>query len=230
MNKNPIAVICGMRAEAALLPREVTVVCTGGRVAKAETEARRLLAEGALGVLSFGIGGGLDPALASGALVIGTGVVADDAIIPCDVTWAESLRVVLSPDAKSGIVASPAEPVTFPVEKVALFRAHHALAVDLESAAVARACAEAKKPFAVIRAVADPAMRIIPRAALNGLTESGRMNPLAAARGLLARPGDLPGLLKLAGETRLALKSLADAARRLGPSLGFQALTTLVDE
>ncbi len=51
----------------------------------------------------------------------------------------------------------------------------------------------------MIRAVADPASRTIPRAALNGLTESGRMNPFAAARGVLARPGDLPGLMKLAG-------------------------------
>jgi hypothetical protein len=130
----------------------------------------------------------------------------------------------------TGVVVSSHDPVTYPAEKVALHRRWHALCVDMESGVVARVCAEAKKPFAVIRAVADPASRIIPRAALSGLTASGRMNPFAVARGVLTRPGDLPGLMKLGGETRLALRSLADAARRLGPALGFEPLAPLVDE
>lgn len=262
MNEPKVAVITGMRAEAALLPRGVAFVCTGGRAAKAEAEARRLLTEGAQGLLSFGIAGGLDPALATGALVIGTGVVVGDAVIACDVTWAESLRVALSPSPRpsplkgkgeegesgettsplplrerdrvrgvhTGVIVSSPDPVTYPAEKIAFHRRWHALCVDMESGAVARVCAEAQKPFAVIRAVADPASRVIPRSALSGLTESGRMNPLAVARGVLTRPGDLPGLVKLGGETRLALRALADAARRLGPALGFEPLAPFVDQ
>jgi hopanoid-associated phosphorylase len=224
-----LAVIVGMRAEAALLPRGVSVVATGGRAARAETEAQRLLAEGAAGLLSFGIAGGLDPSLASGALVIGMTVAMSEGLLPADGSWSLRLAALL-PDAKSGVVASPPQAVAYPLEKAALFRNWHALAVDLESAAVARACTEAGKPFAVIRAVADPASRVLPRSALVGLTESGRMNPFAVARNALMRPSDVPGLVKLGGETRVALRALADATRRLGPALGFEPLAPLVDQ
>jgi hypothetical protein len=234
-----------MRAEAALLPRGVRVVCSGGRPGRAYDEARRLLGEGASALLSFGIAGGLDPALATGALVIGTAVVVGDKMIMCDQRWVESLRVALSPpyqpsplkgegEGTKGVTTGPifgaAQAVVYPAEKTALHRRWQALTVDLESSGVARACAETGKPFAVLRAVADPAMRAIPRSALVGLTAAGRMNPFAVGRGLLARPGDLPGLMKLGRETRIALRALADAARRLGPTLGFETLAPLVDE
>ncbi len=189
-----IAVIVGMRAEAALLPRGVAVACTGGRVARAEEEARRLLSEGAHGLLSFGIAGGLDPVLESGALIIGTSVVVGDEAIACDARWVESLRVALSPSPRpasgtrrsstgasaahaplkgegeevkaegaasppplrervrvGGIAVGPIfsspDPITYPAEKTALHRRWHALAVDMESGAVARACAAAGKPL-----------------------------------------------------------------------------------
>jgi hypothetical protein len=119
-------------------------------------------------------------------------------------------------------VVGAAEAVTYPLAKASLHRRWHALVVDMESAAVARACAEAGKPFAVLRAIADPADRAIPRTALVGLSESGRMRPFAVARGVLARPGDLAGLMRLGTETRVALRALAGAARRLGPTLGFE--------
>ncbi len=252
-----IAVVTGMRAEAALLPRGISFVCTGGRAARAYDEARRLLAAGAAGLMSVGIAGGLDPALAPGALVIGTAVVGEQ-IFECDARWRDALvealtlpprssplkgeeedkklppplrgRVRVGGAVASGPVVGSSEPVIYPAEKTALHRRWHALTVDLESGGVARACAEAGKPFAVLRAVADPAARAIPRSALAGLTASGRMNPIGVARGLLARPGDLPALMQLGNETRLALRALAGAARRLGPALGFEALAPLVDQ
>ncbi|HEY1721472.1 MAG TPA: nucleoside phosphorylase [Magnetospirillaceae bacterium] len=224
-----IAIICGMRTEAALLPRGIEFVCTGGRANDALDEARRLLAGGAAGLLSFGIAGGLDPTLRTGALVIGTTVAVSEGKLAADAAWAARLAAAL-PEAKAGVIAGVAQPVAYPLEKAALFRNWQALVVDMESGAVARACAEAGKPFAVIRAVADPAARTIPRAALNGLTPSGRMNPVAAVRGVIERPSELPGLMKLAVQTRAALRTLADATRRLGPTLGFETLTTLVDE
>ena len=217
-----VAVICGMRSEAALLPRGVVCACSGGRAARVYDEARRLLAEGALGLMSFGIAGGLDPALAPGALAVGTAVAVDDDLLPCDSSWVEALVAALA-GAHAGVIVGAADPVTYPLAKASLHRRWQALAVDLESGAVARACTEANKPFAVLRAIADPASRTIPPTALKGITASGRMNPFAVARGLLARPADLPGLVRLGGEARVALEALAGAARRLGSTLGFEA-------
>ena len=242
------AIVAGMRAEAALLPRAARVVCTGGRAAQAYAEARRLLSEGAAGLLSFGIAGGLDPALAPGALVVGTSVIVGEQEIACDARWVASLRVPLSPPSRPspfkgegedrkgaaatmfGVIFGASEAIAYPAAKTALHRRWRALTVDLESGGVARACAEANRPFAVLRAVADPASRAIPRSALAGLTLSGRINPFGVARSLIARPGELPALLQLGGETRTALRTLADAARRLGPTFGFEALAPLVDQ
>jgi hypothetical protein len=258
---NQIAVICGMRAEAALVPRGVACACSGGRAARAFDEARRLLAEGAAGLLSFGIAGGLDPALKPGDLVLGTAVAVDEKLLICESSWVEALIVGLSPPPRpsplegegaeknaspiegegeknmfppplrgrdrvggisTGVVVGAADAVTYPLAKASLHKRWQALAVDLESGAVARACAEAGKPFAVLRAIADPASRSIPPTALLGITASGRMNPFAVARGVLAHPGDLPKLVKLGGEARAALAALAGATRRLGPALGLE--------
>lgn len=218
---NGIAVIAGMRAEAALLPPNMVFACTGGNAARAYDEAGRLLAEGADALLSFGIAGGLDPALRTGDLVIGTAVVVGDQQRPCDSGWSQALLAAL-PAAHSGAIYGATNAVTYPAEKGSLFRRSRAIAVDLESAGAALACTEAGKPFAVLRAIADPASRAIPPSALAGLTPLGRMDPLAVVRRLLANPGDLTGTMKLGLETRTALRALADAARRLGPSFGFE--------
>ncbi len=84
-----------------------------------------------------------------------------------------------------------------PDRKRQLFTQTGALAVDLESAAVAEACAAAGKPFAVIRAVADPVHRRLPDLTLDALDEEGRSLPMKVAAGLLRRPFDLPGLIRV---------------------------------
>ena len=224
-----VAAITGMRAEAALLPPGMDFVCTGGRADQSYHHAKRLLAEGAVGLASFGIAGGIDPALEPGALVIATNVATSEGLIASCEHWRLRLAAAL-PEAMSGVVAGTTVPVAFPIEKAALFRNWHALSVDLESDGVARACAEVGKPFVVLRAVADPASRIVPRSALIGLSELGRMRPLTVARGLVARPGDLRGLIRLGLETRTALRALSDAARRLGPSLGFEPGVAVGDD
>ena len=71
-----------------------------------------------------------------------------------------------------------------------------ALAVDLESAVVARAAAAAGIPFLVLRAIADPATRHLPPARLND------------------------GLVPLCQKSRrVANESLRDKSSRLTPTL-----------
>ena len=224
-----IAVVCGMRTEAVLLPRSVAFACSGGNAARAYDEAKRLLAEGARALLSFGIAGGLDPALRPGDLTIGSGVVVGEAPRACDAAWRQALAAAL-PGAKSGAIYGATNAVVYPAEKAALFRSTGAIGVDLESAGVALACAEAERPFAVLRAIADPASRAVPPSALAGLTPLGRLDPLAVLRTALGRIGDVGGLAQLGLDTRAALGTLRGAARRLGPTLGFEPKALSGDE
>ena len=128
-----------MRSEARLLAGH-QVRCSGGRIARARDLARQLLDDGAQGLVSFGIAGALDPRLATGRLVIATSVVVGEQCFDADAGWREGLCAAL-PEAVAGIVAGSPEVVATPAAKAALHARRGAIAVDMESGAVAEACA-----------------------------------------------------------------------------------------
>jgi adenosylhomocysteine nucleosidase len=90
-----------------------------------------------------------------------------------------------------------------------------ALAVDLESAVVARIASEAGIPFLVARTIADTAFRELPPAALIPLSEAGTPNLARVLGSVLMRPRQIGTLIGLALETRMALLALAGPARAL---------------
>jgi len=202
-----IGILVGMRSEARLLPGRL-VLCSGGRPERARALAQRMLDEGAEGLLSFGIAGGLDPRLTPGNLVIGSAVAAGGRRLEADAAWCRRLAAAL-PGACSGIIAGSDEVVASAAAKAELAARCGAVAVDMESGAVAEACARAGKPFAVLRAIADPAGRGIPALAMRGLGPDGETRPLAVAAGLLRHPGDLPALIRLGRDSQAALAALA---------------------
>jgi hopanoid-associated phosphorylase len=217
-----IGAVTGLRAEARLLKGcAVAVACGGGDPDRAEILARRLLAEGAAGLVSFGIAGGLREGLRPGTLVVGDWVVSGETVLPCDEAWSQGLLDQL-PGAVGGCVVGARRAAATPAAKRRLARRWQAVAVDLESAAVARACTQAGKPFAILRAIADPVERPVPELALAGLDLHGRMLPGAVAARLLRQPQHLLGLVRLGWDSRAALAALRRATRVLGPSLGFQ--------
>jgi hopanoid-associated phosphorylase len=217
-----IGALVGMRSEASLLPFDVRATCSGGMVERARVLAEQMLDDGAEALLSFGIAGGLVAGLAPGDLVVGTGVELGGAVLVADPTWCRRLSRLL-PGSQTGLVAASAAVAGTPDAKRQLREATGALAVDLESASVAEACLARGRPFAVLRAIADPVHRRIPPAALVGLRPDGTVDANAVIAGLLQRPGDLLVLLTLALESRRALSALGAAVRQLGPALGFKA-------
>ncbi len=56
----------------------------GGTAAGAEAAARRLIDEGSDALVSFGLAGGLDPALRPGALIVPSAVIVDGVRHPTD--------------------------------------------------------------------------------------------------------------------------------------------------
>jgi hopanoid-associated phosphorylase len=215
-----IGIIVGMRSEAALLVPGAMVGCSGGRPHKAEELADYLLKAGAEALVSFGVAGGIDPALVPGDLVIGSAVDLGGASLKADEAWVKRLTNAL-PKARAGVVCGAEVPALTAAAKANLHAESGGLVIDLESGAVAEACAAKGVPFAVIRAVADPADRAIPAFAMKGLAEDGRTRALPVILGLLGRPWELPALLGLARDNRAALNALGAAARLLDATLGF---------
>ena len=181
--------------------------------------ARQLAADGVKALVSFGMAGGLDPALRPGDLVVGSSVALPDGrVIGADPTWwsaalsrvAEDAPKTAAPRPKiiaGQVYGSDAAILSAPA-KADLFARTGSVAVDLESAAVARVAAAYDLPFAVIRAVADPSDRPVPSLALAGMGPGGEMRPLAVVRRLIGAPKHLPALIRLGGDTRRSLAAL----------------------
>ena len=114
-----------------------------------------------------------------------------------------------------GAVYSGGSIVVTAAEKQALFERTGAAAVDLESAAVAVQAARHAIPFAVLRAICDPANRSLPQAALVALDPSGRISPWKVARMAAKRPAELPALIGLATDAARARRALSRRIARI---------------
>jgi adenosylhomocysteine nucleosidase len=117
--------------------------------------------------------------------------------------------------------------VSDPAEKRRLGQTFGALAVDMESAAVARFASERGLPFGCVRAVSDTVdTGLSPR--LLPLLAGGRVRPLKLAGAVVRSPGLVRELARLARDTRRAADRLADAlGQLLGPGRSQPATTML---
>lgn len=220
----PIAAVTGLAAEARIAERiGWQAVAAGGDAEATRRAMAQLVAGGARALVSLGICGGLDPALSSGALILPQVVTSEDGgRRRVDAALRGVLAAALGRagiPALGGDVLGSARAVDTPSRKAALNRQTGAIAVDLESHLVAAAAAAAGLPFAVLRAVADPAERALPPAALIGLDALGRPALGRILWSLARQPAQLPALLQIARDTRRALAAL----RRAGEALGGTA-------
>ncbi len=179
-------------------------VAAGGSVPDgAAAAAERLVRAGARGLISFGLAGGLDPALRPGAIVVPHEIVEASELFTADAALTEWLGGVSHERMAVGqaVIADVAG-------KQALFAQTGAVAVDLESGAVARVAGAHRLPFAALRAVCDPADADLPPAALAALDGQGMIGFGRVLRSVLAHPGQIAALLRLAGDAAAARRAL----------------------
>jgi hopanoid-associated phosphorylase len=201
------------------------VACAGARPAAAADAAGRLVAEGCKGLVSFGLAGGLDAACGPGTIVIADRIVATDgATISTDPLWRHRLASVLAP-LPGTVVASLLgcdQPALTPAQKQHLHASSAALAIDMESWAVAEVAAALAVPFVAVRVIADPASRSVPAWLLSTVDNDGRPHIGRVVAGLLRRPQDLLPLVRLAADSAKAFAVLRGVALRAGPVFQFR--------
>jgi adenosylhomocysteine nucleosidase len=211
-------VLCttGLAAEAKIARRAGLSAVVGGGDHRRTVAVVEEAASQAEVLVSFGIAG----ALAPGDIVLSTEVVDDDR------TWLSSewLRpqisdLALELGAFEGPVLGARMVLSTRAEKKHAWQATGAIAVDLESVVVARAAAALGIPFVVLRAVADPASRELPPAALVPLDGDGRPAIAQVMASVMRRPRQLPTLLGVAREARQALQALVGPAHALNRML-----------
>ncbi|MCX7900523.1 MAG: hypothetical protein N2444_10685, partial [Methylocystis sp.] len=167
-------------------------------------------------VVSFGLAGALDYSLRPGDVVVADTIVDGATRYRTQPLFADLLAegaatagCKTGPGAIVGVDA-PAMDVD---AKRRLRETAQACAVDMESH-VAAAFAEMHKfPFAVLRAVSDPAARALPPLAASALTDEGDVDLVKVARELIRAPRQIGGLILAGVESQAAFRSL----RRCGP-------------
>jgi adenosylhomocysteine nucleosidase len=206
-----IVIVVGLHAEARLARRlGFRVVIGGGTAAGAAAAVQQAIAEGASGLVSFGLAGGIQPGLPAGTLIVPSTVLCDGVAAAADPDLTARLggatrHRLLAPDA---IVPDAAT-------KLLLWQQTGAAALDLETGAVVRAAAAHGLPFGALRAICDPAERDLPPAALAALDSQGAIGLARVMGSLLARPGQLPALLQVAADAAAARRALADRIRAI---------------
>jgi len=198
----------------------LSVVCAGGIPAHTAAALGQAIGGRApSGLISFGISGGLAPGLTPGTLILADGVLtADGARHPVDAAWRARLQAKIGAVLGGDVLGGDAI-VTAAAAKATLYAQGHPVAVDLESTVVAEAAERAGLPFLVIRAIADPAERGLPPAASLRLKPDGRPDLHAVFRSVLTEPAQIAALVRLARDTRHALRALTRAVATLGPLL-----------
>ncbi|MDE8346229.1 MAG: hypothetical protein POH28_08685 [Acidocella sp.] len=204
MDRQKIGIVTGLNAEAHWLRGTGFMVEVGGGTHEgAKRAAEALIANGAEALISFGVAGGLSPALRPGAVLVPKAVIDGGQIFNCDYLLMEFLG-----GSTGKPIFAAMRVVETASDKTLLFQSKNADAVDLESGAVARAAAQRGIPFAVLRAVADPAESDLPPAVANAMTSDGRLNLPGVLGSVLRHPGQIKALMRLGQDAALARKAL----------------------
>jgi hopanoid-associated phosphorylase len=211
-------VLCtsGLAAEARIATAAGFPVIIGGGNRERTTALVEEAVRRASCLMSFGIAGALSPDLRAGDVVISAEVVSDGQRWRADEGFQDRVgELTREIGAYRGAVLGADAILATELAKSRAWTETGALAVDLESAVVARIASQAGIPFLVVRTIADTAFRELPPAALIPLSEAGTPNLARVLISLLRRPRQLGTLIGLARETRMALLALAGPARAL---------------
>ncbi len=194
-----------------LAARRVAVVTSG---AGAENAARAtdavLDGHSPKWVVSAGLAGGLRPDLCRYEVVLANHVVnAEGRQLQIDLS-VDPAELEKHPGVHVGRVLSVAHPVRAPDEKAALGETHDALAVDMETFAVAETCRRRQARCLAVRVVYDPVDERLPPDVETLLAQPTMATRLgAAAAAVFRRPSSLKDLYQLRENALVASERLA---------------------
>jgi hopanoid-associated phosphorylase len=226
----PVIVVTGMAFEARIARGEGVEVVYAARADLLERALSAAVARGCSGIISFGTAGGLAPDLQPGSLIVADAVDGPFGRLQTDRPWSDRLAAALaagplSARLRRGLMAAVTAPLVTAGDKDVLHRSNGALAVDMESHIAGAKAAAHGVPFAVCRAIVDPAWRTLPSAATAGLRDDGSTALGPILRELIRQPSQFGALIQVAVDARAARLSLVQARRAMGEAGALRMAT-----
>lgn len=213
------AVKSAMNAPSVLLIR-------GGVGAKsASTAAESVLLQKPRALVSSGFCGGLAAAPLLGHVVLATRVLdgsGDGAPIACDPERVKHWRTLLekaSIAVHCGDLVSVSTAVTSTDAKAVLAQKSGALAVDMESYAIARLAQKAGVPFLILRTISDGADDALPPEVGTFLDDKGNVRAGQVAKFALKGPRNIKMLMTLKSRSDKAMAGLKTAWSAISPTI-----------
>jgi adenosylhomocysteine nucleosidase len=210
----PVLIVTGLVQEAKIAAGPgMTVICSSSDPAQLRSLLAGFDPATIRGVISFGVAGGLDPNLESGAVVVATEVMAGNGVWQASEALSNELisgaGVGRQKVYRGGLVGVE-KVVTGQAGKAALRSETGAAAVDMESHIAAEFAARAGLPFAALRVVSDPASRALPEIATSAIKPNGDVDLRKVLRGIARNPFVIRALVSTGRDFNRALRSLRD--------------------
>lgn len=187
----------------------------------AQHAAKELLALNIDALISWGVAGSIDKSLKSGDLLVAHLVITDDKSYSIRDDWVTRLETQFQASSIysiNGSIASIRNICASVEDKNKLCTTTGAIAVDMESAAIAERANANNIDFLVLRAIADEADTGIPEAVIKHTDHLGRPKLVPFIASCLKSPGQIKHLMLLAKGYRQALNTL----KRVAPDLKKQ--------
>ena len=205
-----IAVVCAVPAErralAGLAGPELSLHLSGMGAAAAERTAASLVDAAPAAMIAAGFCGALADDLRVGDLVAAEAVLDERT----GERFAADPRLLAAAPGRRGVIVSAERIARTPAERARL----EGLAVDLESAAIARVASAAGIPFLALRAVTDERRHRLPDFD-RIMDAAGRLTPGAGLLHFVLHPREVPALVRLGPAVRRAGQSLRQGLERM---------------
>jgi adenosylhomocysteine nucleosidase len=223
-----LGIIAALPAEAACLTnkkldiaspveiqKDIYLCLSGMGYESSSTAVKKCLDFNIDGLISWGVAGALEPSLNSGDIVFAETIINQDKTYPTSDDWKNKLLDHFSKtDFKilNANIASSLEICATATDKNRLLNKTGAIAVDMESAAIADIAIKHELDFLVIRAIADEANTSIPEAVLKFTDNLGKPEIFNFVSSCISKPTQIREITKLAKSYKIALNTLSHIA------------------
>jgi adenosylhomocysteine nucleosidase len=206
---------------------KLLIAYSGAGFPNAQSAAELLVNEGATQLISWGCAAALSASLKPGDLILADELIdaegCRDAKFCVSTDWHNYTKDMLMPfvGVHTGRLAESRSIVSSSTKKKQLHSTTDAVALDMESIAIARVAWDHALPFLAIRVIADPVDMNLPPAVNYSLNDRGEVVLGKLLLFLFLHPAELPGLIKLGLYFNAAKKTLKSIAVHLDKVTDF---------
>jgi adenosylhomocysteine nucleosidase len=208
---------------------KLLVTYSGAGSENAQAAAELLTSKGITQLISWGCAAALDETLKPGDLTLADTLIdSDNTRIDIDSDWHRYSKNLLSKvlTVHTGRLAESKSIVSTSNDKQQLQSATGAIALDMESVAVAKVARQHALPFLAIRAIVDPVSMDLPQAINHALDDQGDIVLSKLLLFIAQHPAELPGLIRLGLYFNAAKNTLKLVAKYLDNVASFDLPNT----